>query len=127
MKGKAKWLLLIISMLVLLVVPLSGCFLFERLTHPPALNTYEAIVIIQIAGVPYIDEYFKKTVGEEEAQSFGEIGKVTAFGDWDADYKGKGKWVVSGKVRSDKWGECLTTWTIQEKTNEIKLTAFNCD
>jgi hypothetical protein len=132
MKNKAKFLLLA-GLLVTMLVPLSGCVVFERLAapidrliHPPSLDTYKAILIIQVSGVPRIDEYYEKTVGEEEAAAHGKIGVVTASGNWDADYQGKGMWEVSGPVSNDKWGECQTTWTINEKNSELALTGFNC-
>ena len=73
MRQKVK-LLVLAGLVATMLVPLSGCVVFERLaapieriTHPPALSVYEAIVIVQIAGVPYIDDYYEKTVGVEEA------------------------------------------------------------
>jgi len=133
MRYKVK-LLVLTGLLATMMVPLGSCAFFdrlaapiERITHPPALSVYEAIVIVQIAGVPYMDDYYEKTVGAEEAQAHGKIGLVEAFGDWDADYQGKGMWEVTGSVRNDKWGDCQTIWTIDEKTNEVKLTGFNCD
>ncbi len=133
MRYKVKFLVLA-GLLVTMLVPLSGCVFFERLaapieriTHPPALTTYTAILTIQLSGVPRIDEYYKKTVGEEEAAAQGQIGVVTAYGDWDAHYKGKGMWEVTGPVKNDKWGECQTTWTINEKNSELALTGFKCE
>jgi hypothetical protein len=130
MKQKVKlWLLA--GLLAATLVPLSSCTFLERLTspierlvHPPALTTYTAILDIQLSGIPRIDEYYEKTVGAEEAEAHGKIGVVTATGNWDAHYKGKGMWVVTGPVLSEKWGECMTTWTINEKTSELALTGF---
>ncbi len=115
MRDKAK-LLLLAGLLATLLVPAQGCVFFERLaapldriTHPPALTTYTAILTIQLSAIPRIDEYYQKTVGEEEAAAHGKIGMVEAYGNWDAKYKGKGMWEVTGPVRNDTWGECQTT------------------
>jgi hypothetical protein len=122
LKGKAKRILLVI-LLGLLVVPLLGCGLLENLTNPPALNRQQAVAIIVVAGVPYIDDYFVESVGEEEAAAYGEIGKVTPTGTWD----GKGNWEIQGTVITKSWGECLTTWTLSEAESEIRLIGFSCD
>jgi len=126
MKGKPGRLLLI-GLLVSLVVPLLGCGFLERVVNPPALTTQQAIAIIQIAGVPYIDDYFKETVGEEEAKTYGKIGPATSVAGWAASYQGNGEWRIQGPVTTDKWGECLTTWTLSEADSKIHLIGFNCD
>jgi hypothetical protein len=126
LKGKAKGLLLA-SLLGLLAVPLLGCGFLDNLMNPSALNRQQAIAIIVVAGVPYIDDYFVESVGEEEAAAYGEIGTVTAMGTWDASYEGKGEWEIQGTVTSDKWGECLTTWTLSESDSKIRLIGFSCD
>jgi len=115
------------GLVALLAVALLGCGLLEPLIKPPALNYAQAIALIQISGVPYIDQYYEETVGEEAAQEAGEIGPVTPTGDWTADYKGEGEWVIKGPVITKSWGECLTTWTLSEADSEIHLTGFKCD
>jgi len=126
MRNKAKrfWLG---SLVALLVVPLLGCGFLENLINPPALNRQEAVAIILVAGVPYIDDYLAETLGEEEAQAYGKIGTATPTGEWDATYQGKGEWEVQGPVITKNWGECLTTWTITEADSEVRLIGFNCD
>lgn len=126
MRNKAKrfWLS---SLVALLVVPLLGCGFLENLINPPALNRQEAVAIILVAGTPYIDDYLVETLGEEEAQAYGKIGTVTPTGEWDATYQGDGQWEVQGPVTTKNWGECLTTWTINEADSKIRLIGFNCD
>jgi len=126
LKGKAKGFLLA-SLLGLLAMPLLGCGLLENLMNPPALNRQQAIAIIVVAGVPYIDDYFVESVGEEEAAAYGEFGTVTPMGTWDASYQGKGEWEIQGTVTTKSWGECLTTWTHSEADSKIRLTGFSCD
>jgi hypothetical protein len=126
MRGK-RGKLLLIAVLVLSVIPLLGCGFLNRIVNPPALTTQQAVVIIQIAGVPYIDDYFKETVGEEEAESYGKIGPATSMAGWKADYQGNGLWQIEGPVTTDKWGQCLTIWTLDESDSAIHLIGFNCD
>jgi hypothetical protein len=126
MRTKAKWCLLG-SLIVLLVVPLLGCALLQPLTNPAALTRIQAITLIQIYGVPYIDDYYEKTVGEEEAQATGEIGYVTPVGHWEADYEDGGDWRIEGEVETNRWGNCLTIWILSEGTGEISLIGFDCD
>jgi len=116
------------GIVALLAVSFFGCGLLEPLTKPAALNYAQAIALIQISGVPYIDQYYEEKVGEEAAQEAGEIGPVTPTGDWTADYnRGKGEWVIKGPVITKSWGECLTTWTLSEADGEIHLIGFKCD
>ena len=126
MRGKTK-LFLLSSLLVLLVASLLGCGFLERLVNPPSLDRQQAVVIIVTAGVPFIDKYFAEAVGEEEAAAQGKIGPVTATGTWDASYQGDGKWEVYGPVTTKNWGECSTTWSIDEADSKIHLIEFNCD
>jgi hypothetical protein len=126
LRGKAKWFWLV-SLLGLLMVPLLGCGLLENVLNPPALNRQQAIAIIVVAGVPYIDDYFVESVGEEEAEAYGKIGSATPMGTWDASYQGKGVWEIQGTVTTKNWGECLTTWTLSEAESKIRLTGFSCD
>jgi hypothetical protein len=116
------------GLVVLLAVALFGCGLVEPLIKPSALNYAQAIALIQVSGVPYIDQYYKETVGEETAQEAGEIGPVTPTGDWTADYnKDKSEWLIKGPVITKSWGECLTTWTLSEADGKIHLIGFKCD
>ncbi len=126
MKGKAK-MVLMVSILGLLVVPLLSCGLLENLTNPPTLDRQQAVAIIVVAGVPYIDDYFVESVGEEEAAAYGEIGKVTPTGTWNASYEGEGMWKIHGTVITKSWGECLTTWMLSETESKIRLIGFSCD
>jgi len=126
MRIRAKWLLLS-GLCVLLVVPLLGCGLIKTLTTPSALNSSQAIALIQIAGVPYIDDYYEEVVGHEEAEATGTIGYVTPTAGWVANYQGEGNWIIQGPVKTNKWGDCLTTWTLSEADSEIKLIGFKCD
>jgi hypothetical protein len=126
LRGKAKWFWLV-SLLGLLMVPLLGCGLLENLINPSALNRQQAVAIIVVAGVPYIDDYFVEAVGEEEAEAYGKIEPATATGTWDATYQGKGKWEIQGTITTKSWGECLTTWTLNESNSKIKLIGFSCD
>jgi len=126
MNGKLRRFLLI-GLLVLSVVPLLGCGFLGRIVNPPALTTQQAVVIIQIAGVPYIDDYFKETVGEAEAEAYGKIGPATTVAGWKADYQGNGEWEIEGPVTTDKWGQCLTTWTLDEADSKIHLVGFSCE
>lgn len=123
MKSKAKWLWLS-GLVTLLVVPSLGC---GFLGTPARLNVGQAIAIIQISGVPYIDDYYMETVGEEAFQESGGIGPVIPTGQWGANYQGEGIWIVQGAVTTNSWGDCLTTWTLSEADSEIRLIGFDCD
>ncbi|MFC1938698.1 hypothetical protein ACFLWM_00885 [Chloroflexota bacterium] len=126
MRNKAKkfWLS---GLVALLVVPLLGCGFIDRIINPPALNKQEAIAIVLVAGTSYIDDYLVDALGEEEAQAYAEIGTITPTGDWDAVYQGEGKWEIQGPVITESWGECLTTWTINEADSKLRLIGFDCD
>lgn len=126
MRSKAKWLWLT-GLMALLVVPSLGCGLVETLITPARLSSGQAIAIIQISGVPYIDDYYQETVGEEAFQESGGIGYVTPTGQWVANYDGKSIWIVQGAVITNSWGDCLTTWTLSEADSEIQLIGFDCD
>ncbi len=126
MRTIVKWLLPA-GLVVLLVIPFFGCGLLRPLVAPPALDKTQAAVLIQVYGVPYIDQYYEELVGEEAAQALGEIGYVTPTGVWAADYQGEGKWVIEGPVTTKSWGECSTRWTFNEADGKIRLTRFECD
>jgi hypothetical protein len=116
MKTKAKWFLLG-GLIALLVIPLQACHIGRT---PHSLTKVEALVIIQAYGVPYIDQFYEETFG-------GEIGPVTATGEWEAKYTGKGNWRIQGTVITSSGENCLTIWTFSEESGEIRLSEFNCD
>lgn len=126
MRSKAKWFLLS-GLVTLLVVPALGCGFLGALLTPSSINSQQAIAIIQIVGVPYIDNYYTEAIGEEEAQASGDIGPVTPVGEWVANYQGDGRWIVQGPVTTNSWGDCLTTWTLRESDTEVQLIGFDCD
>lgn len=123
MKTKSKWFLLS-GLVVLLVVPLQACYIWGT---PPSLTKVQAAVIIQAYGVPNIDQYYAETLEKEASQSRGDIGYVTSTGQWDAKYEGEGNWTIKGAVMTSYWGECLTTWTLNEGTSKIQLIGFESD
>lgn len=108
---------------VSLVLPLTGCGLFNRFISPAVLTNQQAIAIVQVAGVPYIDDYYQETVGEEAAGV--KIGYAKPAGDWTAKYD-EGIWQVQGTVYTEKWGNCMTIWTLREQDSKITLTGFSC-
>lgn len=126
MRNKAK-LLLLGSLAALLVVPLLGCGLVETFVSPAALSSQQAIAIIQVAGIPYIDDYYKETIEGEGSQSPVTISPATPVGQWVANYEGEGNWRIQGPVATSTWGNCLTTWTLREEDSKISLIGFNCD
>ena len=123
MKTKGKWFLLS-GLVALLVVPLQACYIWGT---PPSLTKVKASVIIQAYGVPYIDQYYAETLGKEASQPRGDIGYATSTGNWVAKYDGKGNWRIEGAVMTSNWGECLTIWTLNEGTGEIRLIGFESD
>ena len=116
MKTKGKWFLLS-GLVALVVIPLQACYIGRT---PPSLTKVEALVIIQAYGVPYIDQFYEETFG-------GDIGPVTATGEWVAKYVGKGNWRIQGTVTTSSGENCLTTWTFSEDSGEIRLSEFDCD
>ena len=126
MRNKAK-LLLLGSLAALLVVPLLGCGLVETFVSPAALSSQQAIAIIQVAGIPYIDDYYKETIEGEGSQAPVTISPATPVGQWVANYEGEGNWRIQGPVATSTWDNCLTTWTLREADSKIRLIGFNCD
>jgi len=118
-----------LSLLVLaaMLVPLTSCALIERLNDRPALNKEYATILVKVYGVPYVNEYLKKEVGEEEAQKYGKIEVISTTGQWKSTYKGDGLWQVQGMIETKKWGDCFTTWTLDESDGRIRLIEFTCD
>jgi hypothetical protein len=120
---------IVLSLLVLaaMLVSLTGCALIERLNDRPALNKEYATILVKVYGVPYIDEYMRKEVGEAEAQKYGKIEVISTTGHWKSTYKGDGLWQVQGMIETKKWGDCFTTWTLDESDGQIRLIEFKCD
>ena len=129
MKTKLRYLGLV-CIVSLVVLPLLGCQLITAVTSfgsPSALTREQAIAIVQISGLPRIDEYYHETMGEEAAQVV-EIGHVTPGAQWTAKYqRSESTWVVQGTVITKNWGECLTTWIINEANSKLALIGFSCD
>ncbi|MFO8144071.1 MAG: hypothetical protein R6T78_05325 [Dehalococcoidales bacterium] len=110
-----------------MAVPLSGCGMINSLISPSALNSQQAIAIIQVAGLPYIDDYYQEASTDGDSQSTVEIDGVTPVGEWTATYDGEGIWQVQGMVATTSWGNCLTTWILDEEDDsKIRLIGFNC-
>ena len=127
MRSKVKRLLLA-GLVALLFIPLLGCGLLEPLVKPPALSQAHAIAIIVVYAVPSIDYYYEETVGEEVAQASGDMGTVTATGEWSAEYERRERrWIIEGPVLTKNWGECLTVWVLDEADSEIHLIGFECE
>lgn len=117
---------LIAGAAAIMAVPLSGCGMINSLISPSALNSQQAIAIIQVAGLPYIDDYYQEA--SEDPQTDIEIGSVTPVGEWTATYDGEGRWEVQGMVATGSWGNCLTTWILDEENDSrIRLIGFSCD
>jgi hypothetical protein len=119
----------LVCLISLLAVPLLGCQLFDMVgsfTSPAALTREQAIVVVQVSGLPRIDEYYQESLGDA-AQGV-EIGHVTPGAQWSTEYQRRERtWTVQGTVITQQWGECLSTWTINEATSELTLIGFNCD
>ena len=126
MRNKAK-LLLLGGLTALLAVPLLGCGLVEPFVSPAALSSQQAIAIIQVAGIPYIDDYYRETTGGEGSEASVTISPATPVGQWTASYEGEGNWRIQGPVSTSDWGNCLTTWTLREEDSKIRLIGFSCD
>lgn len=117
---------LIAGAAAIMAAPLSGCGMINSLISPSALNSQQAIAIIQVAGLPYIDDYYQAV--SEDPQTGVEIGQVTPVGNWTATYDGKSTWQVQGMVATSSWGNCMTTWTLNEENDSrISLIGFTCD
>ena len=127
---KVKLGLVLTCLIPLMVVPLLGCQLFSAvtsLTSPSALTREQAIVVVQVSGLPRIDEYYQDSLGDDTAQEI-EIGPVTPGIQWATEYQRRERmWVVQGTVITQEWGECLSIWTINEATSELTLIGFNCN
>lgn len=116
---------LLSALVALLVIPLAGCELLQ--TQDSRLTSQQVTCIVLNYGVPYIDQYYSEIVEVEDYQASGGVGNVTAFGQWDAYYEGNGIWRVQGAVKSNSWGNWLTTWTLDENTGALRLIGFTRD
>ena len=125
----AKLRPIVLFMLVLgtMLVPLTSCGLIDKLSDRPSLNKEYVTILVQVYGVPYVNEYIGKEVGEEAAQKYGKVEVVATTGKWKAKYKGDGLWQVQGMIETKKWGDCSTTWTLNESDGQIRLIEFTCD
>jgi hypothetical protein len=63
-----------------MLASVTGCALIERLNDRPALNKEYAAILVKVYGVPYLDEYLEREVGEAEAQEYGKIEVIAATG-----------------------------------------------
>ena len=121
---------LIVSSLLVLVVMLAlltSCGLIERLSDRPSLNKEYVTILVEVYGVPYVNEYIGKEIGEAEAQKYGKVEVIATTGQWKSKYKGDGLWQVQGMIETRKWGDCFTTWTLDEFDGQILLIEFKCD
>ena len=125
----AKLRSIVLSLLVLgaMLVSLTSCVLIERLSDRPSLNRKLVTILVEVYGVPYVNEYIREEVGEEEAQKYGKIEVISTTGHWKSTYKGDGLWQVQGMIETKKWGDCFTTWTLDESDGRIRLIEFTCD
>ena len=127
MRSKVKRSLLI-GLVPLLFIPLLGCGILDSLVRPPALSQAHAVAIIVVYALPSIDHYYEEAVGEEVAQAAGDMGTVTATGEWSAEYERRERsWTIEGSIITKNWGECLTVWALDEDDSEIHLIGFECD
>jgi hypothetical protein len=110
-----------------MLASLTGCALTERLNDRPALNKEYVPILVKVYGVPYLDEYLEREVGEAEAQKYGKIEVIAATGRWKSTYKGDGLWQVEGTIVTKNWGDCSTTWTLDESDGRIRIIEFTCD
>lgn len=125
--SKLSSIVLSLLVLVAMLVSLTSCVLIERLSDRPSLNREYVTILVEVYGVPYLNEYIRKEVGEEEAQKYGKIEVISTTGHWKSTYKGDGLWQVQGMIETKKWGDCFTTWTLDESDGRIRLIEFTCD
>lgn len=125
--AKLRSIVLSLLVLVTMLVSLTSCVLTERLSDRPSLNRKLVTILVEVYGVPYVNEYIREEVGEEEAQKYGKIEVISTTGHWKSTYKGDGLWQVQGMIETKKWGDCFTTWTLDESDGRIRLIEFTCD
>ena len=125
--AKLRPIVLFMLVLVAMLAPLTSCGLVERLSDRPSLNKEYVTILVQVYGVPYVNEYIGKEVGEEAAQKYGKVEVIATTGQWKAKYKGDGLWQVQGMIETKKWGDWSTTWTLNESDGQIRLIEFKCD
>jgi hypothetical protein len=125
--SKLRFIVLSLLVLVAMLASLTSCGLIERLSDRPSLNREYVIILVEIYGVPYVNEYIMKEVGEEAAHKYGKVEVICTTGQWKSTYKGDGLWQVQGMIETKRWGDCFTTWTLDESDGRIRLIEFTCD
>lgn len=125
--SKLSSIVLSLLVLVAMLVSLTSCVPIERLSDRPSLDREYVTILVEVYGVPYLNEYIRKEVGEEEAQKYGKIEVISTTGHWKSTYKGDGLWQVQGMIETKKWGDCFSTWTLDESDGRIRLIEFTCD
>ena len=125
----SKLSVIVLSLLVLvaMLVSLTSCVPIKRLSDRPSLDREYVTILVEVYGVPYLNEYIRKEIGEEEAQKYGTIEVISTTGRWRSTYKGDGLWQIQGMIETKKWGDCFTTWTLDESDGRIRLIEFTCD
>jgi hypothetical protein len=125
--AKLRFIALSLLILAAMLASLTSCGLIERLSDRPSLNREYVTILVEIYGVPYVNEYIRKEVGETEAEKYGKVEVISTTGHWKSAYKGDGLWQVQGMIETKKWGDCFTTWTLDESDGQIRLIEFKCD
>lgn len=125
--SKLSSIVLSLLVLVAMLVSLTSCVPIERLSDRPSLDREYVTILVEVYGVPYLNEYIRKEVGEEEAQKYGKIEVISTTGHWRSTYKGDGLWQIQGMIETKKWGDCFSTWTLDESDGRIRLIEFTCD
>lgn len=92
--SKLSSIVLSLLVLVAMLVSLTSCVLIERLSDRPSLNREYVTILVEVYGVPYLNEYIRKEVGEEEAQKYSKIEVISTTGHWKSTYKGDGLWQI---------------------------------
>jgi hypothetical protein len=125
--AKLRPIVLFMLVLVAMLAPLTSCGLIDKLSDRPSLNREYVTILVEVYGVPYVNEYIRKEVGEAAAQKYGKVEVISTTGHWKSTYKGDGLWQVQGMIETKKWGDCSTTWTLNESDGQIRLIEFTCD
>jgi len=124
MKLGKKKLSLIITLSLFLALTLSGCSWLDRFLHPSTLDSQQAIILVQVSGLRYLDHYYTEAVGEEEAAGI-EFGQVTPIPTWSAEWMSEERtWKIEGPITTGNWGECQTVWYLSEADSELSLVGF---
>jgi hypothetical protein len=124
MKLGKKKIGLIVTLSLLMAVTLSGCGWLDRLMNPSSLDSQQAIILIQLNGLPYLDQYYAEAVGEEEAEGI-TFGYVEPLPTWSAEWMAEDRtWKVEGPIDSEDQGEWYTVWYLNEATSTLSLAGF---